>query len=147
MHNWGRERGRRMQHHRRDSGDPCRFGLDPLKLCYTDSRMPLTNFNISAGSHLLIDSNPVDGSGQPGSTDPGSGITYAAPAGITTAPTDNTGRKALVTVAADQPIGVYQVDASFKAIPFGPTLTSSFDVTVPENPAVALQFIADPVQP
>lgn len=113
--------------------------------------MPLANFNISPGAHLLIDANPiVTATGNPGSTDPGSGFQYSSPApstGITVAPTDNTGRKALVTVAATAPGGVVQVDVTFTPVAFGLTKTSSFDVTVPMPPADALQFVADPVQP
>ena len=111
--------------------------------------MALENFTINPGAEELIDANPKDANGNPTTVAPGSPINWVPenPTIITATPTDNTGLKAQVAVAAGAVPGVYQVDCNFQAVAFGPQLTTSFTVTVPQLPATTLDFVPDATQP
>jgi hypothetical protein len=111
--------------------------------------MPLQTYTINPGAEENIDANPVDSNGNPSSVAPGSTINWVPQNGsvITCTPAAGAGLSAQVAVAADAAPGTYQVDCQFQAVAFGPTLTSSFDVIVPQQPAVALVFALDATQP
>lgn len=111
--------------------------------------MSLQIFTFTPGQEQNIDANPVDANNQPTTIAPGSTINWVPQNGsvVTVVPAGPQNLSAQVTVSAAAAPGNYQVDCSFQAVQFGPTLTSSFVCQVPTQPAASLSFALDATQP
>ena len=107
--------------------------------------MPLPNVNLPMNSHVTVTASPKDANGNPGTTQADmQPPSWTAPAGVSVQAAAD-GLSAVVASAMEP--GVFQVDVSFQPVAFGPNITSSFTVTVAEQPATQLVFSFGPVQP
>ncbi len=86
---------------------------------------------------MTVSASPVDANGNP--SNPANGVPTWHPSdpSITAAPAVD-GLSAVVT-AGTKP-GTFPVDVTAQSIPFGPTFTSSFTVTVAKANAAGFQF-------
>ena len=99
----------------------------------------MQNEILSPGQSVVVTALPKDDNEEPGTTDPGSQPQWSSNnPSVASIPANTTGLTATVTTGSTP--GTAQIDVVFKAVAFGPSITSSFTVTVNENPATHLDF-------
>ena len=100
--------------------------------------MPLPNVTMPPGSTVSVTAAPLDASGNPATIFDVLAWTAENTSIVAAINTSNEGLFANVTAGSTP--GTTQVAVTFQATNGGPTLTSSFTVTVSENPATQLGF-------
>jgi hypothetical protein len=99
--------------------------------------MALPNINMQINQQVTVTAVPEDGNGNPGSTQPNIPPTWSFPTGITGTVAAN-GLSAVINSGTTP--GVYTVEVTDQPVAFGSTFTSSFTVTVAEQPATQMVF-------